>query len=370
MTMDIKTITVPFEVKQAGEEKDGFFHIRGLASTYDVDLGDDEIVPGAFSETILNAKNNAVAIEGTPFKALLPSLWQHNHKEPTGSYVELEEVQDGLMVHSIHPLDDDFVRGRVKPQVKVGSVRKMSIGYGAKKFSFREEAGRRIRTLEVIDLGEISLVTFSMNTGASIISAKGATSFGDLPLADISKPWSSSEAIGRVRQFLNSVEEPSSKYRRAFFWFDGEDSENFGAYKLPFADVEDGKLVAVPRGIFAAAAAMRGARGGVDIPDSDRGAVESHINRYYSKMDRESPLKEKSLVVDSIDVKCLTERELEDILSLESVKFSTQASKALISCLNVEALRDAGGNDARDAKSDSDKAEAKIDEIINLLETK
>lgn len=366
--METKRITVPFEVKQAGEEQDGFFHIRGLASTYDVDLGDDEIVPGAFSDTILDAKNKAVAIEGTQFKALIPSLWQHSHKEPTGSYVELEEVQEGLMVHSIHPLDDDFVRGRVKPQVKVGSVRKMSIGYGAKKFSYREEAGRRIRTLEVIDLGEISLVTFPMNTGASIISAKAATSFGDLPLADVARPWSASEARGRVRQFLDSVDEPSSKYRRAFFWFDSEDAENFGAYKMPYADVIDGRLTAVPRGIFAAAASFSGARTPLKIPEADREAVRNHINRYYGKMDRESPLKEKTLVVDAIDVKYLTERELEGILSLESVKFSTQASKTLISCLNVKALRDAGRDVARDAEKDSELVEAKLDTIIDLLE--
>lgn len=172
-------ITVDFQVKQAGEEDDGFFHIRGLASTYEIDLGDDEIVPGAFSDTILDAKNKAQNIDGTKFKALLPSLWQHRTSEPIGSYVEMSETSAGLEVHSIHPLDDTFVSGRVKPQVKVGSVSKMSIGYRAKDFSFREESGRRIRTLEKIDLGEISLVTFPMNTGASITSAK--TAVAELP---------------------------------------------------------------------------------------------------------------------------------------------------------------------------------------------
>jgi HK97 family phage prohead protease len=172
-------ITVGFQVKQAGEEEDGFFHIRGLASTYEIDLGDDEIMPGAFADTILNAKNKAHNIDGTKFKALLPSLWQHRTSEPIGSYVEMAETPAGLEVHSIHPLDDTFVSGRVKPQVKVGSVSKMSIGYRAKDYSFREESGRRIRTLEKIDLGEISLVTFPMNTGASITSAK--TAISDLP---------------------------------------------------------------------------------------------------------------------------------------------------------------------------------------------
>ena len=172
-------ITVSFQVKKAGAEDDGYFHIRGLASTYEVDLGQDEIIQGAFTDTILNAKNSAFNIDGTKFKALIPSLWQHSSYEPTGSVVEMQEVAEGLEVHSIHPLDDSFVSGRVKPQVMVGSVRKMSIGYRAKEFSFREEEGRRVRVLEKIDLGEISLVTFPMNTGATITSAK--TAIADLP---------------------------------------------------------------------------------------------------------------------------------------------------------------------------------------------
>ena len=43
-------------------------------------------------------------------------------------------------------------------------------------------------------------------------------------------------------------------------------TDNFTAYKLLIADVVDGRLVAVPRGIMAAANVMQGGRAGVDLP--------------------------------------------------------------------------------------------------------
>lgn len=117
----------------------------------------------------------------------------------------------------------------------------------------------------------------------------GATTFKNYPVVD--KPWNSTAAIKRVRQKTGSTEKPSASYRNAFFWFDAKDAENFGAYKLPFVDVVDGKLVAIRRGVFAANGAMKGARGGVKIPDADKGAVQAHIDKYIKKIEKEDSQK-------------------------------------------------------------------------------
>jgi len=119
------------------------------------------------------------------------------------------------------------------------------------------------------------------------VTVKGATSFGDLPLGPRGRRWDKTAADKRVRKWSEADEKPNAKYRRAFFWFDGGAADTFGAYKLQFADVIEGSLVAVPRGVFAAAAAIQGARGGVDIPESDASKVKAHIGRYYAKMRRE-----------------------------------------------------------------------------------
>ncbi len=116
---------------------------------------------------------------------------------------------------------------------------------------------------------------------------KGATTFQDLPLGPRERRWDAAAAEKRVRAWAEAEEKPNAKYKRAFFWFDSEASDTFGAYKLQFADIIEGSLVAIPRGIFASAAACMGSRGGVDIPESDMPAVKSHIGRYYAKMRRE-----------------------------------------------------------------------------------
>lgn len=109
--------------------------------------------------------------------------------------------------------------------------------------------------------------------------------FQDYPMVD--QVWDGAAAVSRVRTFMGAEEKPNNRYRNAFFWYNNEESENFGAYKLPFADIVDGRLVANIRAVNAANAAMAGARGGVAIPAADRSRVQSHIDRYREKWQRE-----------------------------------------------------------------------------------
>src|SRR4051812_26564349 len=115
------------------------------------------------------------------------------------------------------------------------------------------------------------------------------TAFQDLPLADRQREWSGDEADKRVRAWAHAEDEPNERYRDAHVWYDRENKENFGAYKLLIADVIDGKLRAVPRGVMAAAAVMQGSRGGVDLPHKDIDRVKSHLAKYYKKMDDTAP---------------------------------------------------------------------------------
>jgi len=351
--MNMKRVTVPFEVKQMEEDKE-FYKFEGYASTFgNVDFGSDRVMTGAFKACIDRLKSE---------KKNLPVLWQHDMTMPLGVFVEIKEDQKGLFVKGRMPKADDFVRGRVFPQMKAGSVGSMSIGYMVDDFN----VDGNVRNLIDIDLREISLVTMPMNDKAVITDMKRATPFGDLPLADASRTWDSTAAIGRVRQFTDSVDEPSAGYKRAFFYYDPENDDTFGGYKLLFADVIDGKLTAVPRGIFAAAATMRGARGGVDIPGTDRSAIESNITKYYEKMGRESPFEDKCLIIDEIDAKNLTERLFEGILRMTNAKFTKQGSKTAISILKKSG-RDALEKERRDAEIVENKAvESKLDELLKL----
>jgi hypothetical protein len=115
------------------------------------------------------------------------------------------------------------------------------------------------------------------------------TAFQNLPMADRDREWDGAAAEKRVREWAGAQVSPNEKYRDAHVWYDAENRDNFTAYKLLIADVVNGKLEAVPRGVMAAGNVMQGSRGGVDLPDNDIDRVKSHLAKYYDKMDDTAP---------------------------------------------------------------------------------
>jgi hypothetical protein len=115
------------------------------------------------------------------------------------------------------------------------------------------------------------------------------TAFQDLPMADRDREWDGSAAEKRVRDWAGADDEPIARYRDAHVWYDAAKKASFTAYKLLVADVIDGRLTAVPRGVMAAGAVLQGSRGGVDLPDRDVDRVRSHLAKYYRKMDDTPP---------------------------------------------------------------------------------
>jgi len=150
------SIDYSFEVKEAEEAPDGFFYFSGYGSTRDLDLVNDIVEPTAFNDSLK--------------KKLPVMLWQHDRDIPIGVYTEAVPDSKGLKVRGKMPLDDDFVRGRVVPQMKAGSVAALSIGFRTIKADMDHDKG--IRIIKEADLLEISLVTFPANPEAQITALK------------------------------------------------------------------------------------------------------------------------------------------------------------------------------------------------------
>lgn len=112
-----------------------------------------------------------------------------------------------------------------------------------------------------------------------------------LPTSDKSE-WDSAAAISKMSSAAggpNKDEIDWTKYSKGFAYFDSSNKENFGSYKLPFADVIGGTLTAVWGGVNAAMAAVNGARTPMSIPESDRKAAYNLLKSYYTKFDKEAP---------------------------------------------------------------------------------
>ena len=115
------------------------------------------------------------------------------------------------------------------------------------------------------------------------------TRYANLPLADRARRWNGAAAEKRVRRWAGADDAPNAKYRRAHLWYEAGKDDEFTGYKLLIADVIEGQLRAVPRGVTAAAAVIDGARGGLNVPDSDRPKLRRHLARYYTQMDEQPP---------------------------------------------------------------------------------
>lgn len=352
---------VRFEVKQI-EEDDRFFTFEGFASTFgNIDRTDDIIAQGAFADSLRDLKTNARPILAAPeFRKILPCLWQHRFGEPVGSFIEAEENTQGLFVKGILPKDDTFVTSRVVPQMKIGSVQDMSIGFITKRDEFDSDSG--IRTLLEIDLLETSLVTIPANPQANITGLKSLP-MNDIAVADRATDWDPEGALARVKDYLDSESEPSDDFSQAFLYHDG--SEGFGGYKFLVVDVVNDRLTVVPKAVFAAVAELRAGGSKAGIPQEDRVEVLDRVGRIYKRLGLEAPFVDV-MAVRIDDLHCLTERQFEKCL-LSGPIFSRKVAK-FVTRATMDALgtqqRDAEDEAARDAKRVQDFA-SEIQKLVS-----
>lgn len=143
-------VTGKFEVKEITEDENNYI-VTGYASVFNgIDSYDDRIQPGAYADTI---KDNP---DGFP-AFIMHKTW--DGEIPVGLWYDLSEDKKGLLVSCKLPKGDSTVSGRLVPQIKVGSVDALSIGYYPMEFRNEEIDGESIRILEKIILREISFIS-------------------------------------------------------------------------------------------------------------------------------------------------------------------------------------------------------------------
>lgn len=102
-----------------------------------------------------------------------------------------------------------------------------------------------------------------------------------LPLADSGRTWSKSSALRRVKAKIGATDTPNATYARYHLWYDASQSENFGAYKLPFVDIVDGEAKAIPSALRNAAARLNQTDG---PSDAEKTRIRNIIDGYLNKL--------------------------------------------------------------------------------------
>jgi len=272
------------EIKAHKDSGTGLYtRLEGIASVFGVvDEQGDIVEKGAFTKTIE---------ERVP-RGLVRLMDSHRYdiSHTLGTVREAKETDLGLWFSADLASTPD---AQVAAQKAAEGHLKLSIGYQTVNDAWEKQNGRMVRKLKEVKLLEISLVPLAANESTAVTLVKAVVPFQDLPLASEDRPWDAAAAELRVRRWAGGPDKEGidwAKYRKAFVLWNPKEPENFGSYKLPIADIIDGKLMAVPRGIFAAAAALMGARGGVlPFDEGDIEGAKRHISRYYKKMGRVAP---------------------------------------------------------------------------------
>lgn len=153
-----KTHTGKLDIKKLTENGE----FEGYGSVFDVeDGGGDIMVRGAFRKSLNDKPLTSIKM-----------LWQHDASQPIGVWEELKEDEHGL-----------FAKGKIVKESRVGSealalmragaLDGLSIGFRTVKAEFDHDT--LVRKLLEVDLWEVSVVTFPMNTHARVDRVKNAT---------------------------------------------------------------------------------------------------------------------------------------------------------------------------------------------------
>lgn len=162
--MEYTRLSYPFELK-AEITEEGIF--EGYGSVFDSPIvhplyGRDIVKPGAFIDSITSKGLKGIKM-----------LYQHDTAAPIGKWLDLAEDKKGL-----------YVKGKLllrlpKAQeayelMKEKVIEGLSIGFDARDKENEWDPQRQTRTLNKIDLFEVSPVTFPAQTIAKINNVKAA----------------------------------------------------------------------------------------------------------------------------------------------------------------------------------------------------
>ena len=156
--LEHKTAPLSFELKALGDQGE----FEGYALTYgNKDDGGDICVKGCMTNSLRKRPANKVKM-----------LWQHDPMHVIGKWSELVDDEKGLLAKGQLFMDVQKAR-EVFAILKGGGIDGLSIGYRAEDHEYDKATDARL--LKQIDVREISVVTFAMNSEATITMVKSAS---------------------------------------------------------------------------------------------------------------------------------------------------------------------------------------------------
>ncbi len=303
--------------------------ITGYIAAWSVDTGGafgmpDKFMPGAFLDSLAEHK----------LRSRRQIRLKDMHNRVIGGFPIESAFEDSVGLYAEGHINLETQLGaEAWALIKQGVLTDLSIGFSS--LEDRVDDGIRIITKAIVWEG--SVVDEPANRDALILDFKNAMSFEDLPLADRSHEWEPDEALNRVREFADAQDDTDAEWKKAFVHASGQTLQH------AFVDVVDGELKAIPQAIIKTAESVMTAE------FEGKSAAIRHLERYFAKMNMDSPFDAKNRQFFGIEeTKSLEPSDLEEALR-RGAAFSKGAAKLLTSRLKV--------SEAKVARYDPEKIE-------------
>jgi hypothetical protein len=118
----------------------------------------------------------------------------------------------------------------------------------------------------------------------ALMASVNTKTWSSLPVADRETPWSADEAIARISTWAGGN---GNKFGSPFLWKakDGQPL-NPESYRLPIADIINGRMVLIPRAVFSAGTILSGGHGYLEgvVTDAERDALKATVTEIYAML--------------------------------------------------------------------------------------
>lgn len=261
----------------------------------DIENIDGKQVFVATDETV-DREGEVISIDGwdlANFKRNPILLWSHNPFEPMigrATNIRMRTVA-GKKKMTFEPEfhKKSELSSLIADLVENGWMKTVSVG-----FRPYQKEGNKFTKQEMLEISFVNIpanpeatqLAFSKGYGTDAMTklfgeeaVKRVISYKETPMAPRSNEWDGAAEVADA-----SIED----MKAISAWYDADNADVKSSYKLPHHKAgADHKVVF--RGVVAAMGALLGARGGPNIPDSDRRGVYNHLAKHYAQFGEEPP---------------------------------------------------------------------------------
>lgn len=199
-----------------------------------------------------------------------------------GTVVDAREDDKGLWVSArfstVQSAQD------VRTQLREGHLDEFSIEFRAIRETLKKIGEEAFRYLEEAVFWGLAVLPYSSQGEPALISVRGASPYLDLPIAPDGTAWDEGAAAERLLTWARAsmpASEPNRAQLRRAFAVEGTEGGVAG-FRLPFADIVDGRLQVVPVALMRACAALAS---DTEVAGSATGLqIRSTLQRYVDRL--------------------------------------------------------------------------------------